>query len=262
MAIWLVVVMSLFVLGLVWAMINGPQFQKPVPSYSPPSVYVSTGPGSRVPPLPPTSRGFPGTFRNPPQPPTDPNFPNWPPNQPGIGKGYTEPDIPRRGHDSGRISEPLSAAWRSGPNISPQSRVLPAGRGTDRRYRNVMLLNAYAILDSLVAPAIVRRAPRPRVAGRLASLVPPDLAEDRTPLEERNYLLSLLALLLLGLNLASWPLLYLLLQSYVPDWPGVMCIYGVTRVGAGSTASSIPPALLTALQGISPCWCSSAGPGS
>jgi hypothetical protein len=47
----------------------------------------------------------------------------------------------------------------------------------------------------------------------------------------------------------SWPLLYLLLQSYVSEWPGIMCIYGVTRIGAGSIGPSrfLPP-LLTALQ--------------
>ena len=56
-----------------------------------------------------------------------------------------------------------------------------------------------------------------------------------------------------GLGLASWPLLYLLLQSYVPEWPDVMCIYGVTRVGAGSVgASRFLPGLVTALQVLKP----------
>src|SRR5262249_16054841 len=65
----------------------------------------------------------------------------------------------------------------------------------------------------------------------------------------RGALLFLLAFLLLGLNLAAWPLLYLLLQSYVPEWPGVMCIYGVTQVGTGSLgASRFLPELLKTLQ--------------
>jgi hypothetical protein len=81
----------------------------------------------------------------------------------------------------------------------------------------------------------------------------PTLPEDRKVLEDRNYLLSLLGLLLLGLNLVSWPLLYLLLQSYVPEWPGVMCIYGVTQVGAGSVGSSrFLPTLLATLQTLKP----------
>jgi hypothetical protein len=76
---------------------------------------------------------------------------------------------------------------------------------------------------------------------------------SRTALEDRCYLIFLLALLLLGLNLASWPLLYLLLQSYVPEWPGVMCIYGVTQIGAGSMGTSrFLPELLQALQATKP----------
>jgi hypothetical protein len=72
-------------------------------------------------------------------------------------------------------------------------------------------------------------------------------------LEDRNYLLSLLALLLLALNLGSWPLLYLLLQSYVPEWHGVMCIYGVMRIGEGSAGSSrFLPGLLATLQSLKP----------
>jgi len=100
-----------------------------------------------------------------------------------------------------------------------------------------MILNSYAVLIAFVGllrlllgllvlflgVAAWRAARRPANAG------------DRDVLADRFYLLFLMALLLLGLNLASWPLLYLLLQSYVPEFPGVMCIYGVTRIGEGST---------------------------
>jgi hypothetical protein len=55
------------------------------------------------------------------------------------------------------------------------------------------------------------------------------------------------------LNLASWPLFYLLLQSYVAEWPGVMCIYGVTQIGAGSLGPSrFLPGLLATLQVVKP----------
>jgi hypothetical protein len=55
--------------------------------------------------------------------------------------------------------------------------------------------------------------------------------------------------LLLALNVLAWPIFYLLLQSYVAEWPGVMCIYGVTRVGTGSIgAARFLPTLLTVLQ--------------
>jgi len=73
--------------------------------------------------------------------------------------------------------------------------------------------------------------------------------EAKKAVESRSALLLLLALLLVSLNVVSWPLLYLLLQSYVPQWPGVMCIYGVTQVGAGSLGTSrFLPGLLRTLQ--------------
>jgi hypothetical protein len=78
-------------------------------------------------------------------------------------------------------------------------------------------------------------------------------AEQRKLCEDRNYLLSQLTLLVLALNLISWPLLYALLQSYVIEWPGVMCVYGVTRIGAGSVGvSRFLPGLLLALQTLKP----------
>jgi hypothetical protein len=56
----------------------------------------------------------------------------------------------------------------------------------------------------------------------------------RSLTENRAYLSAILAYLLLGLALASWTSLYLLLDSCVAESPGAMCIYGVTRVGEGS----------------------------
>src|SRR5438034_2096252 len=100
-----------------------------------------------------------------------------------------------------------------------------------------MILNAYAVLDAFVSFLRlglgflvlwlglsawwmwVRHAP---------------VNEGRKALEDRCYLLFLLAGLLLALNVLSWPIFYLLLQSYVVEWPGIMCIYGVTRIGVGS----------------------------
>jgi hypothetical protein len=114
-----------------------------------------------------------------------------------------------------------------------------------------MILNAYAVLDGFVGllrlilgiVVVVLAVSAWRHWGPLAS------AERRDRLEDRYYLLFVQALLLLGLNFASWPLLYLLLQSYVPEWPEVMCIYGVTRIGTGSLGPSrFLPALLTILQ--------------
>ncbi|HEV3256337.1 MAG TPA: hypothetical protein VG013_05600 [Gemmataceae bacterium] len=118
-----------------------------------------------------------------------------------------------------------------------------------------MILNAYAVLD--VFTSLLRLLLGLLVIGLglpvwwqwKASV----RSEGRGLLEDRSYLVFLLALLLVALNLASWPLFYLLLQSYVPEWPDVMCIYGVTQVGAGSLGPSrFLPGLLTALQMIKP----------
>jgi hypothetical protein len=114
-----------------------------------------------------------------------------------------------------------------------------------------MILNTYAVLLAFVA--LLRLLLGLLVVGLGASAwrwaaaaVTP---EGRTALEDRSYLVFLLALLLVGLNLVSWPLLYLLLQSYVPEWPGVMCVYGVTQIGQGSLGPArYLPGLLRFLQ--------------
>jgi hypothetical protein len=119
-----------------------------------------------------------------------------------------------------------------------------------------MILNSYAVLDGFVS--LLRlvlglfvlwlglstwRTWRRRVQA----------VEDRKILEDRGYLLLLLAWLLLVLNVAAWPIFYLLLQSYVPEWPGVMCIYGVTRIGTGSLGiSRFLPTLVKALELLKP----------
>jgi hypothetical protein len=118
-----------------------------------------------------------------------------------------------------------------------------------------MILNAYAVLDA--ATALLRLLLGLAVTALAFSLwrrwsagLP---SERRGRLEDRSYFLFLLANLLLVLSVVSWPLLYLLLQSYVPQWPGVMCIYGVTHVGAGSIGPSrFLPGLLAALQMVKP----------
>lgn len=115
-----------------------------------------------------------------------------------------------------------------------------------------MILNAYAVLDLslsilrlLVGLLVVALAAVTWVGMRHRD------EEGRVRAEDRSYLVLLLAVLLLGLNVVSWPLLYLLLQSYVSEWPDLdlMCIYGVTRVGLGSSGPGrfLPP-LLAFLQ--------------
>jgi hypothetical protein len=115
----------------------------------------------------------------------------------------------------------------------------------------LMILNAYAVLDAFLSLG------RLLVALLLLGLSLPAWRRERSGPEHgseaRGALLFLLAFLLLGLNVASWPLLYLLLQSYIPQWPGVVCIYGVMQVGTGSVGSSrFLPVLVKTLQGMKP----------
>lgn len=62
-----------------------------------------------------------------------------------------------------------------------------------------------------------------------------------------------LATVLTAVAVVAWPLLYLLLDAYVPQWRGVVCIQGVTRIGEGSVgpARFLPP-LLVVLQATKP----------
>jgi len=68
---------------------------------------------------------------------------------------------------------------------------------------------------------------------------------------DRYYFLALSASLLLTLNLTSWPLFYALLQRFVSEAPGIMCIYGVTRIGEGSLGPTRHLPLLIAILQLS-----------
>src|SRR5688572_7974710 len=104
-----------------------------------------------------------------------------------------------------------------------------------------MTLNAYSVLDAFVT--LLRLGLGLLVV--LLAVLAWRVWHRREPgpegvqaLEDRCYLLFLLAGVLLLLNVLAWPIFYLVLQGYVPEWPGIMCIYGVTRIGAGSLGPS------------------------
>src|SRR5262245_41954295 len=123
----------------------------------------------------------------------------------------------------------------------PPARRSPAG---------TMILNAYSVLalfvgavegvlGLLVAAAAARALARRRR----------DRAAGEASQEPAAALLLLAAAALLAVSLASWPLLYLLLGSYVPVWRDVMCIQGVARIGSGSVGpAGWLPLLVQALQ--------------
>lgn len=53
--------------------------------------------------------------------------------------------------------------------------------------------------------------------------------EEKTVIENRSYLLMLMATVILFVKLLTWPFLYVSLQSYIPGIQGAMCIFGVTQ---------------------------------
>jgi hypothetical protein len=119
-----------------------------------------------------------------------------------------------------------------------------------------VILNAYAVLAGFTSllrlglgVLLVALALTAWLRGRAASAT-----SEPSRREDRFYLVFLIAAVLLVVNVASWPLFYLLLDSYIPEWPGVMCIYGVTQVGAHSAGPSrFLPDLVALLQVMKPC---------
>jgi hypothetical protein len=118
-----------------------------------------------------------------------------------------------------------------------------------------MVLNGYtylaafiAILRLVIAILVVALGSRAWLVARTRPS--PTLSER---VDSRSYLVMLLIFFLLGLNFASWPIFYLLLQSYVGEFPGAMCIYGVMRIGEASLGPSRRlPVLLLLLQATKP----------
>jgi len=54
--------------------------------------------------------------------------------------------------------------------------------------------------------------------------------DSKTPFEQRGYLIFLLACVVLSLRMLAWPWFYLMLQSFVSEVPGAMCMFGVTQI--------------------------------
>ncbi len=118
-----------------------------------------------------------------------------------------------------------------------------------------MILNGYAILLLLMDAIRLPLALIVVTKGFSAVLTDPRAidSERRKSLEDQSYLLMVLVIWLVSLNVLSWPLLYWLLQSYVPEWPDVMCIYGVTKIGTGSLGTSRHlPGVIGAVQLLKP----------
>ncbi len=67
--------------------------------------------------------------------------------------------------------------------------------------------------------------------------------ETKSKFEQKGYLVFLLACVILSVRMLAWPWFYFMLQSFVSEVPGAMCMFGVTR---------ILPSTVTFLQIIKP----------
>ena len=67
--------------------------------------------------------------------------------------------------------------------------------------------------------------------------------EDKSKFERKGYLVFLLACVTLSVRMVVWPWFYFMLQSFVSEVPGAMCMFGVTQ---------ILPSTITFLQVIKP----------
>lgn len=54
--------------------------------------------------------------------------------------------------------------------------------------------------------------------------------EAKNKFEQRGYLVFLLACVILSVRMLAWPWFYFMLQSFVPEVPGAMCMFGVTQI--------------------------------
>ncbi|MCE9635246.1 MAG: hypothetical protein K8T90_06010 [Planctomycetes bacterium] len=119
-----------------------------------------------------------------------------------------------------------------------------------------MIVNAYSVvaaftsvLELVLGVVAVAGAWRILRRARGASSSSSSSVASATDVADAGVLgLFLPGIVLAALAASSVPLLGLLLQSYVPQWPGVMCVRGVLRIGTGSQgAPSLLPTLLTTL---------------
>lgn len=54
--------------------------------------------------------------------------------------------------------------------------------------------------------------------------------EAKSSFEQKGYLVFLIACVAIAIRMLAWPWFYIMLQSFVPEIPGAMCMFGVTQV--------------------------------
>jgi hypothetical protein len=119
-----------------------------------------------------------------------------------------------------------------------------------------VIVNPYSVLTAFVCAVEFALGAVAAGVGVAACL----RARRAAEVDAGSHLLFLVALTVAAVGAAGLPLLVLTLGSYVPQWPGVMCIQGVTRVGEGSPgAAGWLPGLLAALAVLRPAAVAAAG---
>ena len=66
-----------------------------------------------------------------------------------------------------------------------------------------------------------------RVLSRFETSAP---FETKSNFEQKGYLIFLIACVALSIRMFAWPWFYFMLQSFVPEVPGAMCMFGVTQI--------------------------------
>lgn len=54
--------------------------------------------------------------------------------------------------------------------------------------------------------------------------------EAKSRFEQKGYLVFLIACVAMTIRMLAWPWFYIMLQSFVPEIPGAMCMFGVTQI--------------------------------
>jgi hypothetical protein len=101
-----------------------------------------------------------------------------------------------------------------------------------------MIVNAYSILMLFMAGlGLVLAGMLVGASLKAAWRIRRSRGHPESSAAERSaHLAALVAAVCLAILVIGWPLLYAMLASFVPEVPGAMCIYGVTRVMPGTAA--------------------------
>ena len=114
-----------------------------------------------------------------------------------------------------------------------------------------MIVNKYSILSLFVCTlGLVLAGALAATASWAARQIRRVRGElDASQAERSMHLATLIAVVCLVLLVIGWPLFYAMLDSFVPEIPGAMCIYGVTKVMPAMNAlvQAATPALIFVL---------------